>query len=94
MDLLEQARKNESGTPPRKHHLVPASYLRRWAEGGVIRVTDLDDNNSYLCAPEKAARETDFYRIDHPDIPRDEVPPLVFETLLGHLEVDFRTFVM
>ena len=70
------------------------TLYRRWAEGGVIRVTDLDDNNSYLCAPEKAARETDFYRIDHPDIPRDEVPPLVFETLLGHLEVDFRTFVM
>lgn len=66
--IFEQAVKNAEGTPPRKHHLVPASYLRRWAEDGKVRVTVVDEGRSYLSAPETAACETDYYRLDHPDV--------------------------
>lgn len=85
--LLESARRDEvGGSAPRKHHLVPASYLRRWAEDGKIRVTQVDNEKSYLSAPEKAARETDYYRLESPNIDRDAVPPLLFEKMLGGIE--------
>lgn len=84
--LLDQARRNEAGTSPRKHHLVPASYLRRWAENGQVRVTVVDERRSYLSSPETAARQTDFYRVQHPDINPAEVPPLLFETMLSRIE--------
>src|SRR4051794_26435246 len=86
LKLLEDARRSADQSAPRKHHLVPASYLRRWAEGGRIRVTQIEEKNSYLAAPEKAARETDYYRIEAPEISPDEVPPLLFETMLGRVE--------
>lgn len=84
--LLEQARRNAAGSPPKKHHLVPASYLRRWAEDSKVRVTVVDEGHSYLSTPDKAARETDFYRIEHPDIDAEKVPPLLFETILSQIE--------
>ncbi|MEV0388736.1 DUF4238 domain-containing protein [Nonomuraea sp. NPDC050643] len=84
--LLEEARRNAEGSPPRKHHLVPASYLRRWAEDSKVRVTVVDEDRSYLSSPERAARETDFYRIEHPDIDAEKMPPLLFETILGRIE--------
>ncbi|GAA2216016.1 hypothetical protein GCM10009850_114850 [Nonomuraea monospora] len=83
--LLEQAR-NAEKNPQRKHHLVPASYLHRWAEEAKIRVTVVDEHRSYLSSPAGAARETDFYRIEHPAIDSAQVPPLLFETMLGQLE--------
>ncbi|GAA2376073.1 hypothetical protein GCM10010404_34870 [Nonomuraea africana] len=51
-----------------------------------MRVTVVDDPRSYLSSPEGAARETDFYRIEHPDVNADEVPPLLFETILSQVE--------
>lgn len=35
--LYEAARKNEESAP-RKHHLVPASYLARWATDNRLRM--------------------------------------------------------
>ncbi|MGH9066198.1 MAG: DUF4238 domain-containing protein, partial [Acidimicrobiales bacterium] len=60
--LYEAARKNEKSAP-RKHHLVPASYLTRWAANNRIRMTFTADKKSVLTAPTKAARETDFYSL-------------------------------
>lgn len=75
-----------SSSAPRKHHLVPASYLERWAEGGQIRVTDIDAGNDYKTSPGRAARETDFYLADAEELDPDDLPPLLFEVLLGHIE--------
>jgi hypothetical protein len=85
-EIFEAARKNAQGTPPRKHHLVPASYLRRWAEEGQIRVTIIDEHRTFTTAPDKAARETDFYSLAHEEIDPSEIPPLLMETVLSHLE--------
>ena len=84
--LLDEARRNEAGTPPRKHHLVPASYLRRWAEDGKIRVTEVDEQHTYVTAPKTAARQTDFYRLEHPQLDANKLPPLLFETILSKAE--------
>lgn len=80
--LLRRARLNEA----RKHHLVPASYLRRWASNNIIRVTDLREDRTYVTAPERAARKTDFYRAEAEGIDPHEIPPLLFETLLSDVE--------
>ncbi|WP_083911830.1 DUF4238 domain-containing protein [Nocardia takedensis] len=89
--LMEEAKRNAAGSPPRKHHLVPGSYLQRWAEPdgkgrSEVRVTEVDEHRSYCVAPKKAARETDFYRLEHPDIDPDTLPPLLFETYLSKIE--------
>ena len=86
LQLFEAARRNAAGTPPRKHHLVPASYLRRWADGGKVRVTVVDEQRSYLTAPERAARETDYYSLSHEAVDPEDLPPLLMETMLGKLE--------
>lgn len=91
--LVDEARRNEGGTPPRKHHLVPASYLRRWAESDQIRVTVIDESHSFRTAPAKAARETDFYRLEHPDVDPNELPPLLFETMLSKVEGNAKTVI-
>ena len=39
--MFERARRNENSAP-RKHHVVPASYLARWQRDGQIRVTETD----------------------------------------------------
>jgi len=85
--LFEAARRNEKSAP-RKHHLIPASYLRRWAVDDLIRVTETDSHKTYLTSPEKAARETDFYRITADDLDPEEMPPLLFETMLSQVEGD------
>ena len=38
-EMFERARNSKKGSSPRKHHLVPASYLERWAPSGQVRVT-------------------------------------------------------
>lgn len=86
--LLNRARKSETASTPRKHHLVPASYLKRWAEDGRIRVTEVNNGHTYLTAPEKAARETDYYRVESEDIDPEFVPPLLFETFFSYVEGD------
>ena len=83
--LLEQARRNEQSAP-RKHHLIPASYLERWAIGNRIRVTETISKNTYTPSPSTAARETDFYRLESEDIDPDIVPPLLLETILSRVE--------
>ncbi|WP_158254116.1 DUF4238 domain-containing protein [Cryobacterium sp. Y50] len=52
------------GREPRKHHLVPRFYLERWSEGGMIRSTDIDAKYTFTSPPEKAAKRTDFYRVE------------------------------
>ncbi len=84
--LFDEARTTARGTPPRKHHLVPASYLRRWEERGRLRVTEIDGRKSYLTAAAQAARETDFYNLAQDQIDPDDIPPLLMETMLGRLE--------
>jgi len=49
-------------------------------------VTRLDDGYSYRATPGNAARETDYYRVESEDLDPIEVPPLVFETMLGTAE--------
>jgi hypothetical protein len=83
--LLEHARRNEASAP-RKHHLVPASYLRRWADAGAIRVPDVETRHSYPTSPEKAARITDFYRLEADELDPQQMPPLLFESLLSEVE--------
>ncbi len=87
VELINRARKAEGHSEPRKHHLVPASYLRRWRDvNNQVRVTQVDERRSWVTAPEKAARETDYYRVEHEQIDRRELPPLLMETLLSTLE--------
>ncbi|WP_079003000.1 DUF4238 domain-containing protein [Plantibacter flavus] len=53
-----------AGQEPRRHHLLPRFYLQRWAIEDRVRVIDLErDRNAYEPAPERAAFETDFYRL-------------------------------
>lgn len=83
LKLLNEARRN---TQPRKHHIVPSSYLERWAIEGKVRVNLLDEQKTYLSRPAKAARETDYYRVESEDLDPDLVPPLIFETILSRIE--------
>lgn len=82
-DLIDEARRNAQA---RKHHLVPSSYLKRWSVQGTVRVHQLDEAKTHLSQPRKAARETDYYRIESDDVDPNLVPPLLFETMLGRVE--------
>ena len=81
--VLEEARRN---TQPRKHHIVPKSYLERWSVDGVVRVHLLDEGRSFLTKPAKAARETDYYSAASDDLDPEDVPPMIFETILSRVE--------
>ncbi len=86
-ELIDEARRSgESRSAARRHHLVPAFYLKYWAAGGKIRVTHLDEARSWTSSPKNAALETDFYRVESPDFDPQEVPPLLFETALSKFE--------
>jgi len=86
-DLFEAARKSdESSSSPRKHHLIPASYLVRWETAAMIRVTETDSKHTYLSSADTAARETDFYRMESDDLDPESIPPLLFETMLSRVE--------
>ncbi|WP_426504445.1 DUF4238 domain-containing protein [Dactylosporangium sp. McL0621] len=87
--LLDRARRAAQNSTP----LVPNSYLSRWAERGSIRVTRVDDQHSYTTSPGKAARETDFYRLESPDVDPNEVPPLLMEVMLGDVEGAAKTTI-
>jgi hypothetical protein len=57
----------------RRHHLVPAFYLRRFAdEAGRIRRIDMSGGNRVMSVS-NAAVETDFYTIQTGDGPSDEI---------------------
>jgi hypothetical protein len=86
-ELLEEARRSgESRSAARRHHLVPVFYLTRWADSGKIRVTNIDEGKSWVTSPKKAASETDYYRIESPDLDPEEIPPLLFEVTLSKIE--------
>ena len=86
-EFFEKARKLETSSPPKKHHLVPEFYLRRWAnENDRVRVTNIDDRHSYVVNVEKAARETDFYSLDDPEANPKDLPGLTHEQLLSVAE--------
>lgn len=72
------------GKEPRKHHLVPRFYLERWSEGGMIRSTDIDAKHSFTSPPEKAAKRTDFYRVEEGTFKWGT--PIDFEVFLSVLE--------
>ena len=81
VQLVERARRlAESGSAPRKHHLVPRSYLQRWAEDGLIRVTDVRKGIDYTASPTKAAS------LALEDLDPQTTPPLLFEVLLSEVE--------
>lgn len=84
--LLERARKADGASTPRKHHIVPESYLRRWAEKKQIRVTEVDSCHTYLTSPTRAAKITDYYRVESEDINPELVPPLLFEVFFSEVE--------
>lgn len=85
--LIEEARRSsESPSAARRHHLVPAFYLKKWADRDRIRVTDIDRAESWVTTPTKAARQTDYYRIESPDLDPQEIPPLLFEVTLSKVE--------
>jgi hypothetical protein len=85
--LLEEARRSgESTSAPRRHHLVPSFYLKHWADDGKVRVINIDERKSFIMTPRKAATETDYYRIESPDLDPEEIPPLLFEVVLSKVE--------
>lgn len=83
--VLSEARNNEKNGP-KAHHLVPNSYLKRWAVGDRIRVTETTSRKTWCPDPAKAATETHFYRMQHEQLDPATVPPLFFETLLSRIE--------
>jgi hypothetical protein len=53
---------------PRRHHLVPKSYLRRFAdESDQIAVVRRDGSKRFVTSVEKAAAGTDFYAVETTD---------------------------
>lgn len=85
--LLESARRSDGPSAPKQHHLVPASYLRRWAENKSIQVTDLDDDcRTFLSSPKNIAKEKDYYRVEAEEVDPEIVPPLLYETMLSGIE--------
>ncbi|WP_276944634.1 DUF4238 domain-containing protein, partial [Ferrimicrobium acidiphilum] len=90
--MFERARKNGE-SPPRKHHLIPASYLERWAVDGRIRVTETDSKYTYVTRPDQAARVTDFYSLASDEMDNDRIPPLLIETILSQIEGDAKQII-
>jgi hypothetical protein len=86
--LIEIAISSDGPSAPRQHHVVPRFYLDAWAVDKMVRVTDLgvSPRHSYRVKPSQAARIRDFYRVESPDIDPGEIPPLLFETILGEIE--------
>jgi hypothetical protein len=39
-----------------------------------------------VTTPRKAATETDYYRIESPDLDPEEIPPLLFEVTFSRVE--------
>ena len=80
-----------SSSAPRKHHLIPRSYLERWAEKNKIRVVHLKDGDpgertTFLTSPSRAAKRTDFYLLDPSPEDPENTPSLFNEVVFGRLE--------
>lgn len=74
-----------SGQEPRKHHVVPHFYLKRWAESDRVLVTDVDARSSYELDPKNALIETDFYRVAPGTVVGND-SPVVWEAMLSKME--------
>ncbi len=67
-------------------HITAESYLRRWEENGLIRVTDLTKpSNSKPVSPKYAGKINNFYTLPE-RITATGIPPLMIETLLSKTE--------
>lgn len=67
---------------PRRHHLVPRGYLKRFATGkDKIGVVDLGAHKRHVVTVRSAGAEVGFYDVDVEGVPRD-----VVEQLLGRVE--------
>lgn len=72
-----------AGEEPRRHHLLPRFYIDRWAVNNRVRVVDLRrGRTAYELAPENAAIETDFYRLEE----NDGMSPVYWEAWLSEVE--------
>jgi hypothetical protein len=69
---------------PRRHHLVPIFYLkgftRRNRGSDTLHVFDYSTGKRYLTSPNRACRETDFFRVNV----GDEDPQLMEKILAEH----------
>ncbi|MFA3899863.1 DUF4238 domain-containing protein [Rhodococcus qingshengii] len=76
---------NDSLWAPKYHHVVPQSYIRRWAPGrkGSVRPVRVDDGRGKRVGHKKVGGIDDFYRLEADDIDDTSTPPLVVEVLLG-----------
>jgi hypothetical protein len=85
-ERFERARRR-GNEPSRKLHTVPSSYLERWTDASnLLRVTDVNNRSTFCGPPRKIAREVDFYNLSSPDLDPREIPPMLFEMLLGEIE--------
>lgn len=91
-NMFERARRN-GVSAPRKHHLLPASYLERWVVDERIRVTETDSRNTYVTRPDRAARVTDFYSLASDQLDNKKIPPLLIETILSQIEGDAKQII-
>lgn len=67
---------------PRRHHLVPRWYLKRFATAkDKIGVLDRGAQKRYVATVRKVGAEVGFYDVEAEGLPRDAV-----EQLLGHVE--------
>jgi hypothetical protein len=67
---------------PRRHHLLPQFYLRRFAnDADQIKVMARDGQKSFVTSVAKAAAETDFYTVETTEGPSQDV-----EKLLSRIE--------
>jgi len=53
--------------PPRRHHLVPKFYLRRFAKNDRVRVRSRDQTKSFETSVENASVRSHYYAIDMTD---------------------------
>lgn len=69
---------------PRRHHLVPVFYLkgftRRNSGSDTLHLFDYSTGKRYRTSPNRACRETDFFRVDD----GDEDPQLMEKILAEH----------
>lgn len=85
--IVERSRAyTEDPQAPKRHHLVPRSYLDRWATEGIVRGTAVDTGRWRDYGLKGVAYEDHFYRLEADDIDPNVTPPLFGEVLFGELE--------
>lgn len=77
---------------PRRHHLVPVFYLkgftRRNRGSHTLHVFDYSTGKRYRTSPNRACRETDFFRVDD-----GEEDPQLMEKILAEHEATVARFI-